>query len=201
MIASRTFTWIQGAPFYQDIHRQAVELLPRGDGKEWLDAGCGPGLVSRLAADRGYRAVGIDSNPRMIKAAKRLAVRTGSSASFAVGSIFDSPPDSADVVSAASLIAVLDDKVRGLAALWASVRSTGALLIIEPTERMNVDNARLTLTLGLPPKRAQALLLWARARQGRAVPPDLLKTLPCRTIECAPLLGGMVNAWVLHKHQ
>lgn len=200
MIASGLFTWIQGASFYQEVHRAAVELLPKGDGRDWIDVGCGPGLVSRLAADRGYRTVGVDMSPQMIRAARRLAAGTGSTASFQIGSVFELRPESADVTSAASLLAVLEEKARAIATLWETVRPGGTLLIIEPTEHMNLENARAALEHGLlPPKRARGILLWARARQGRAIPADLLKAVRARTIVCAPMLQGMVNAWLFHK--
>ena len=116
MIESILFTWLQGADFYRDLHRCAVQNLPPGKGKTWLDVGCGPGLVTRLAAEHGYRAQGVDTNPRTIKAAQRLALNHHSSAEFAIGNIAASPL-SADVVSAASLLAVLEDKLAGLHAL------------------------------------------------------------------------------------
>lgn len=145
MLGSVLFTWLQGAPFYQDLHQRAVEGLPPGTGKIWLDVGCGPGLVTRLAASHGYSAKGIDADPRMIKAAIRLAKHHHSSAEFEVGSIMALPYQYADVVSAASLLAALDDKPSGLNALWRCVRPGGHLLIIEPTVRMNPENAGTAL--------------------------------------------------------
>jgi 2-polyprenyl-3-methyl-5-hydroxy-6-metoxy-1,4-benzoquinol methylase len=75
-LASAAFlAWVQGAAFYQDVHAAAVDLLPRGEGKTWLDVGCGPGLVTRLASRRGYRALGVDRDAATIWAARRLARR------------------------------------------------------------------------------------------------------------------------------
>ena len=73
MLAATLFTWLQGADFYRDLHRQAVDSLPEGNGKRWIDIGCGPGLVTRLAVARGYAATGIDTSAGMVKAARRLA--------------------------------------------------------------------------------------------------------------------------------
>ena len=195
----RLFTWVQGAAFYRDLHRHAVELLPKGDGEPWLDAGCGPGLVSRLAAERGYRVLGIDSDERMIRAARRLARRAGSSAVFEVRSVFDIPPEAAHVVSACSLLAVLDDKPRGLQSLWTGVRSGGSLLVVEPTERMRPEDAKVIMDGGLPAKRVQALAMWAAARKGRAVPRAIFGALAAEEVEKAGLLGGLVEAWIFHK--
>ena len=197
MIESILFTWLQGADFYRDLHRCAVQSLPPGKGKTWLDVGCGPGLVTRLAAEHGYRAQGVDTNPRMIKTAQRLARHHHSSAAFAIGNIAASPL-SADMVSAASLLAVLDDKPAGLHALWRCVHPGGHLLIIEPTARMNLVNAKAAMASGLPRKRINGLRLWAAVRQNRAVDPALFDGLASkrRYIE---LLQGLVGAWIFEK--
>ena len=197
MIESILFTWLQGADFYRDLHQCAVQSLPPGSGKTWLDVGCGPGLVTRLAAEHGYRAQGVDTNPRMIKAAQRLALKHHASAKFAVGDIAASSL-SADVASAASLLAVLEDKLAGLHALWRCVNSGGHLLIIEPTARMNPANTKTIIASGLPQKRIYGLRLWAAMRQNRAVDPALFDGLTSerRYIE---LLQGLAGAWIFEK--
>lgn len=50
MIGAVLFTWLQGAEFYRELHKRAVDNLPSGEGKTWIEAGCRPGIVSRLAA-------------------------------------------------------------------------------------------------------------------------------------------------------
>lgn len=198
MLGSILFTWLQNATFYQDLHQRAVESLPAGAGKIWLDIGCGPGLVTRLAASRGYSAKGIDADPRMIKAAKRLAKHHHSSAEFEVGNITALPYRYADVVSAASLLAVLDDKPSSLNALWQCVRPGGHLLIIEPTDRMNPENANNAIAMGLPLKRINGLRLWAAARKNRAVDPIICDGLEGER-QYADLLHGLVGAWIIRK--
>ena len=174
MMESILFTWLQGADFYRDLHRCAVQSLPPGNGKTWLDVGCGPGLVTRLAAEQAYCAHGVDTNPRMIKAAQALARKHHSSAIFSVADI-TAGPLSADVVSAASLLAVLDDKRAGLNALWQCVLPGGHLLIIEPTARMNPLNAKALIESGgVSRKRIIGLRLWAAVRQNRTIDPALL---------------------------
>ena len=197
MIESILFTWLQGADFYRDLHRCAVQSLAPGSGKTWLDVGCGPGLVTRLAAEHGYRATGVDTNPRMIKAAKRLALHQHSSAEFTLGNIAASLL-SADVVSAASLLAVLDDKLAGLHALWHCVHPGGHLLIIEPTARMNPANAKVVMASGLPRKHINGLRLWAAVRQNRTVDPALFDGLTSKR-RYVDLLQGLVGAWIFEK--
>jgi ubiquinone/menaquinone biosynthesis C-methylase UbiE len=198
VIQAALFTWVQGADFYRDVHQAAVELLPHGDGQTWLDVGSGPGLVARLAAQRGYQTIGLDYDAQMIQAAKSLAKRQGLSIEFKVGDVFNLPVESADVVSAASLLAVLDDKAGGLRSLWGSVRPGGALLIIEPTEQMTHENANQVIKNGLGGKRIKGLRMWAAARQGNTIKPGLYDKLGA-PLDFTPLLSGLVGAWVIRK--
>ncbi|MBI5294483.1 MAG: class I SAM-dependent methyltransferase [Chloroflexi bacterium] len=201
MISTLLFTWLQGADFYHDLHKQAVDLLPQGNGQLWLDIGSGPGLVSRLAAQRGYRVTGIDSDAASIQTAKLIAVSQGLSIEFKSGDVFKLPAESADVVSAASLLAVLPDREKGLKSLWSAVRAGGSLLIIEPTHQMNSENAARAIQNGLPKKRIAGLRMWANARQGNIVDPAIYETLGAESIRFTPLLQGLVGAWVIQKPQ
>ncbi len=200
MVATRLFSWIQEAEFYYSLHAEAVSLLPEAQGDQlWIDFGCGPGLVTRLAAARGYQALGIDVNPRMIAAAQRIARREKCSATFQLGSFEDLPEARVSVISAASLLAVLADPMAGLVALWRAVRPGGTLLIIEPTAEMTVGHAHELIRDGLPGKRKDGLYLWARARQGHIVDPSIYSRLNAAQREFTPLLHGMVGAWILQK--
>ena len=199
MISTLLFTWLQGADFYHDLHKQSVDLLPQGNGQLWLDVGSGPGLVSRLAAQRGYRVTGIDSDAASIQAAKLIAVSQGLSIEFKSGDAFKLPEESADVVSAASLLAVLPDREKGLKSLWSAVRAGGSLLIIEPTHQMTSENANRAIQNGLPKKRIAGLRMWANTRQGNIVDPAIYETLGAESIRFTPLLQGLVGAWVIQK--
>ena len=199
MIAPLLFTWLQGADFYRALHREAVEMLPIGNGETWLDIGCGPGLITRFAAERKYRATGIDTDPQMIAAAKRIARRTHSSAEFETGDFTTLPAESAQVVSAASLLAVLPDREAGLRSLWCLLRPGGTLLIVEPTNQMTSENTARAIQNGLPQKRILGLYMWANARQGNIVSPFIYETLNVDSIHFVPLLQGLVGAWVIQK--
>jgi ubiquinone/menaquinone biosynthesis C-methylase UbiE len=91
------FSWLQGADFYRDLHRQAVACLPHGAGSQWIDMGCGPGLVARLAAARGYAATGVDSSAGMVRAARLLARWQGSAARFQCGDLAALPLQAAEI--------------------------------------------------------------------------------------------------------
>jgi len=199
VIAPFLFTWLQGADFYRALHHEAVELLPIGNGETLLDIGCGPGLVTRFAAQRKYRAIGLDTDPQMVAAAKRIARRTHSSADFQTGDFTTLPAESAQVVSAASLLAVLPDREAGLHSLWRLLRPGGTLLIVEPTNQMTSENAARAIQNGLPKKRILGLRMWANARQGNIVAPSIYETLGAKSIRFQPLLQGLVGAWTIQK--
>ena len=199
MISTLLFTWLQGANFYFDLHKQAVESLPVGNGELWLDIGCGPGLVTRFAAERKYRSIGLDTDLQMIASAKWLARRAHSSADFQMGDFTTLPAESAQVVSAASLLAVLPDREAGLRSLWRLLRPGGTLLIVEPTNQMTSENTARAIQNGLPQKRILGLYMWANARQGNIVSPFIYETLNVDSIHFVPLLQGLVGAWVIQK--
>lgn len=191
------FRWIQAAPFYREVHREAVELLPEGVGRRWLDVGCGPGLVARLAQQRGYDVLGVDLDPAMVRSARAQA--PSERCRFEIGDLDSvAAGPGADVVSAASLLFVLPDRRLGLLALWRAVRAGGALLIVETTAAMTPANARRAAERA-PAGRRLALWLWARVRQGRAIEPSLLDEPVVARRERHALLDGLVEAWVLHK--
>ncbi len=198
---AKLFTWLQEADFYHHLHREAVELLPPGEGQTWIDVGCGPGLVARLAAARGYRATGIDADSQMIRAARRIATRANAPVEFKDGNVADLPVEAAEVVSAASLLAVLDDKRRGLDTLWHCVRPGGTLITIEPTDKMTMANAERLIADGLSGKHIEGLRLWASARQGRAVNPEIYSSLGAEHLRYVPLLHGLVGAWIIQKKE
>lgn len=192
------FAWVQGAPFYVDVHAAAVDLLPKGCGKTWLDVGCGPGLVARLASQRGYDVVGIDRDPAMILRARRLA-RDERQCRFEVGDLDHlAEAHRADIVSAASLLFVLPDPHAGIRQLWRRVRSGGALLIVETTQAMIPARARQA-GRGVRPGRALALTFWARARRGRSIDPSIFGSIAPASQKCTLLLNGLVQAWVFTK--
>ena len=198
--SARLFTWLQDAEFYCALHDQAVGLLPPGAGRVWLDVGCGPGLVPRLAAAAGYDALGMDADEQMIRAARRIALRSGSSARFLRCRLaaLDGAVAPADVVSASSFLAVVDDAPQALAQLWRAVRPGGQLLIIEPLPGMTLARANRLIRGGvIGAKGAYGLRLWATVRQG--VVRDHSALLQAGPVQFVPLLDGMVGAWLMRK--
>ncbi len=136
-----------------------------------------------------------------IVAARRIAQHESSSADFHTGDISALTKESADVVSAASLLAVLPDREAGLHSLWRTLRPGGTLLIVEPTRSMTVDNANRAIQNGLPQKRINGLRMWATARQGNIVDPAIYETLDAEAIRAVSLLQGLAGAWIIQKKE
>jgi trans-aconitate methyltransferase len=196
-LSASLFAWIQAAPFYAAAHAQAVQRLPDGNGRTWLDVGCGPGLVARLASRHGYEALGIDRDPAMIRRARQLV--RNEHCRFEVGDLeAHGVQHTADVVSAASLLIVVPDARRALARLWKWVRPGGTLLVVETTREMNPARAK-AVARGLRPGRHEALTLWARARAGRAIDSAIFQELGSSGCERHSLLDGLIEAWLFRK--
>lgn len=195
------FARVQAAPFYRRLHEEAIGLLPSGQGQVWLDVGCGPGLVSRLAHRRGYRVTGVDADPAMVRQAQRQARHLAPEGPrFQVGRLGElglALGGAADVVSAASLLAVLPDRPGALRDLLQLLRPGGTLLLIEPSALMSPQSVRRYLA-GQPGLRdAWVLRLWARTRQPARLVQAADLAVPGFTLRQHPLLGGLVNAWLL----
>ena len=90
-----------------DMHELVVDRLEPGSGVEWLDAGCGPGNLCFLAAERGANVTGMDLAPVLVERAKELARERGLDIDFDVGDAEEMRYDdsSFDVVS--SIIGVM----------------------------------------------------------------------------------------------
>lgn len=200
-LAAYFFAYLQGAAFYREVHGQAVALLRPGAGRTWLDLGCGPGLVTRLAAARGYRALGRDIAPDMVAMAQRIARKTSSPASFGTDDIAAALPNGgrADVVSAASLLIVLDDRSAALRQMLAHLQPDGVLLLIETTPSMRPGAAWRWLRQAGYTKRGWMLLLWAWVRRGQAIHREELDVEGWQ-VECLPLMDGMVAAWTIRRN-
>jgi trans-aconitate 2-methyltransferase len=200
-LTAKFFTHVEAAGFYGALLREALDLLPDGDGRTLIDIGCGPGALTRLAAGRGYQATGLDSDPAMITQAARLARRRRSSASFTVATLDHAARDAgrADMVTAASLLAVVPNPAAALNQLWSCVAPMGTLLVIETSQLMTPANARRVLATGLDGPGRPFLIMWAHARSGRAIPRELFDSLRPATPRHHPLLAGLVVATTIEK--
>lgn len=197
-LAAAFFCWLQNTPVYSSLHAQAVALMPPGAGRSWLDVGCGPGLVARLASARGYAVLGIDKDRDMIRSA-RWHARRDERCRFEVGELGSfSTHISADVVSAASLLFVVPDPASSIRELWSRVRPGGNLLVVETSELMTPAGVQ-AVSRGMHLRDSAALKLWGRARCGRSVIPQVSGQLSPVASDYVPLLEGLVQARIWTK--
>ncbi|MDR3567734.1 MAG: class I SAM-dependent methyltransferase [Syntrophobacteraceae bacterium] len=70
-----------------------IEAADFPGGAYVVDAGCGPGLVSRALLDAGRRVVGVDLSQQMIERARRRCADRADKAQFFQKSIFDASLD------------------------------------------------------------------------------------------------------------
>lgn len=192
-LGAHLFTRLQATPFYRRLHEDAVTALPPGDRRSWIDAGCGPGLIPRLAAAHGYAAIGIDHDDAMVTMARRLDP-TGRARYQTAG--LPVPTSPAAVVSASSLLVAMPDPTAGLAHLWAAVAPGGALLVIEAASAMTLANANALMAREEWARPSHLLRLWAFLRQHRTW--DARALAPLRPLT-RPLLGGLVEAHFCRK--
>lgn len=200
-LSARFFSFVQGALFYETLHQTAVALLPHGEGKTWLDIGCGPGLLTRLAAQHGYTATGFDLDPEMVNRARVLAQHQNNPSQYETLGLYATALAShrADVVSAASLLAVLPNRTEALARLSSLLKPDGTLLLVETSTKMHPKAAWAWLKHHGFAHRGAILLLWAWTRRhGRAVDPR--PHLPAGfSAQAIDIFEGMVTAWVIRR--
>lgn len=84
-----------------DVHETVVEGLHPAPGDEWLDAACGTGELSFLAAAAGAHVTGMDFAETLVDTARRQATERGLHIHFDVGDVeaMPYPDDQFDVVS------------------------------------------------------------------------------------------------------
>jgi SAM-dependent methyltransferase len=108
-----------------------------------LDAGCGTGEHTLLAAARGADAVGVDIAPRAIERARAKAAERGITARFEVGDVLDlgGLGLTADTVIDSGVFHVFDDesRIRYVASLASVLRSGGTCYLMCFSDRQPGD--------------------------------------------------------------
>jgi SAM-dependent methyltransferase len=108
-----------------------------------LDAGCGTGEHTVLAALHGARALGLDISPRAVESARRKAAERGVDARFEVfdARYLDTLDETFDTVIDSGLFHVFDDaaRIQYVAALSAALRPGGHLHLMCFSDRQPGD--------------------------------------------------------------
>ena len=114
-------------PQMRPIYDATLDALEPLAGKHLLDAGCGAGLVVRLAADRGAAASGLDASAPLLGVARD---RTPA-ADLRIGDIEELPyPSSSfDIVTSFNAIQYADDPAAGVRELARVCRTGGHVAI------------------------------------------------------------------------
>jgi SAM-dependent methyltransferase len=131
--------WDIGRPQPAFVHLAGAGALT-GD---LLDAGCGTGEHTILAARHGAKSIGIDVSPRAIEIAQRKAAESGVEAIFQVFDALrlDTLGDTFDIVLDCGLFHVFDDlaRTRYVAALYTVLRPGGHLHLMCFSDRQPGD--------------------------------------------------------------
>ncbi len=118
--------------------RLIFELVGEIEGRKLLDVGCGDGALVCAAVARGADAVGIDSDPAMLAAARALCDQRAVNATFLHGRAEHLPfADGAfDVVAAVTVLCFVPD-AGGVVGEMARVLKPGGRLVIGELGRWN----------------------------------------------------------------
>lgn len=190
------FWWLQSQAFYKKLHLDALELSNITTAKKtqkWADIGCGTGLMSDLAIQKGYFISSFDKDKWMIKFAKAIHFSQKSNTFYAIDVM--RIEEKFDVVTAVSLLSVVDDKQAILQKLDSLLNNSNSkLIIIEPTELLTRVNV---VSLMKKTKRFyhyKHLYFWAKAREGKAIKKSLFDTVA--SFSHYTLLDGMIRVSV-----
>jgi ubiquinone/menaquinone biosynthesis C-methylase UbiE len=127
------FQQVQTESGWGRVLQRLVDWIDPGAGWLTLDVGCGPGLLPALLARRGCRSLGADLDPSMFRPAPlhpAVAVAEAGRLPFAVGCF--------DLITASNLLFLLPDPGAALGAMVRLLRRTGQLVVLNPSERLNV---------------------------------------------------------------
>lgn len=114
----------------EEILERIVALAQPRAGERWLDAACGPGVVSRALAPRVAAVVGVDATPAMVELA---AAQAPANATFELGDVFSLDHEDASFDGALSRFAIhhLPLPSRMVAELARVVRPGGTIVLAD----------------------------------------------------------------------
>ena len=114
---------------FETVREASPEFAP----KSLFDAGCGPGTASWAATGSWSGIADVtmaDSNPAFLGVAKMLAVDLSARVTWLAANLAASVPSRADLVTAAYVLAEIEDTKQIVEQLWTATREV--LVLIEP---------------------------------------------------------------------
>jgi len=193
------FLWLQNQHFYKTLQQKALDAIPTTSSQErWADIGCSTGLITRLAEKKGYQVTGYDPSTFSLLVAKLLSfgkaqIDHKKENLFNINETFI-------IISATSLLSVVEDEKKALAKLISLLKTKeSTLVIIEPTEEMSIQNVQTHISNLKSWWYYKGLLLWAKAREGKAVDVEVFNDLEDLEITHHYHLHDMVRVSYLKK--
>lgn len=101
-----------------------------------LDVGCGPGLLVRLLAERGCRALGVDLDPRVFHPSPlypQVVVGSVAALPFPVGQF--------DLLTASNVVFLLSEPAAALHQMARLLKPCGQLCLLNPSEHLSLAAA------------------------------------------------------------
>ena len=168
------FLWLQNQTFYSQLQHDVLSPIPATNtSQSWADIGCSTGLITRLAQKLHYKVIGYDINHFSLLVAKLLSKNITYK-----NEDFHTLNTKFDIVSATSLLSVVEDKKQSLAKLISLLKDENSILIIiEPSENMLRQNVWKQIDSIKSFWFYKGLILWAKAREGKHIDNTLFNDL------------------------
>ncbi|WP_188152170.1 class I SAM-dependent methyltransferase [Teredinibacter waterburyi] len=187
--APKMFDILFQLPWYKQLHEDWLsELFSGYKNARVLEVGCGPGQLMRSASSWGHTVVGLDRSEKMLKKARKNLANC-SNTELVLASADDIPytPNTFDFAVAASLINVVDDPLPILKEMARTVKSTGVVSFLVPSEKMSARSAAAHIRENrLEGMSSGALRMWA----------TLAKKMSADHCEQIALAAGLVDVVV-----
>lgn len=162
--APRLFAHLHRQTWYSDTLFDWLKPCLDDNPGDWLEIGCGPGLLSRELADRGIHIRALDASAAMLHYAERHKPKNADFPRYSQGNAMQLayPDQSFDWVVAASLINVVAQPIAVIKEMLRVAKPAAGIAVLLPAPAMNLANVEITIQrLSLKPAHAAALVLWA----------------------------------------
>ena len=192
MINTLIFLWLQNQTFYNKLQLEVIENINIATShKSWADIGCSTGLLTRIAKKLNYNVSGFDLSFTSLLVAKILSFNLKNIKYFQKD--FFTLDTKYDIITATSLLSVVKNKKEALVKLLSLLKDDNStLIIIEPTSKLTIANSKKLITNLKTFWYYKGLLVWANARQNKAIDFNIFKSVNGISIIKKYYLDGMI---------